>query len=236
MDICDFHSHIMPATDHGCMSVDEAIAQLKLAKRYGITRVVSTSHFYPHKDTVESFIEKRNGAYAAIAERDIDGLPQIRLGAEVLLCANMDELPDLDKLCINGTRTILVELPFNDFGSEYVRAIEGMVLQGYEVILAHAECYDAKNVEKVLSVGALIQVNASAFASVFGRKKVLKSWMHRRKIVALGSDVHGVDKRSYRNFRRACRRLVDYAEYIQKKSDAIWSKSIPLPCWLRKIS
>lgn len=227
MDICDFHSHIMPETDHGCTSVDEAIAQLKLAKSRGVTRVVSTSHFYPHKDSVESFIQRRNSAYNSIVERGVDGLPQIRLAAEVLLCANMDVLPDLDKLCVNGTRTIIVELPFNDFGSEYVRAVEGMVLQGYQVILAHAECYDAKNIEKMLGVGALIQINASALASVFV-KKAFKSWMHRRKIVALGSDIHGVDKRSYKNFKRACRRLGDYAEYVKKKSDAIWEASSPI--------
>lgn len=225
MDICDFHSHIMPGTDHGCVSVDEAIAQLRLAKRCGVTRVVSTSHFYPHKDSVRAFIDRRNSAYAAIVERDMDGLPEIRLGAEVLLCANMDELPELDKLCISGTKTILVELPFNDFGNEYVRAVDGMVQQGYKVVLAHAECYKPENVEKVLAVGALIQINSSALVSLFRKRRVLRSWMQRLKIIALGSDIHGVDKRSYKNFRRSCRRLGEYAEYVKAKSDAIWAES-----------
>lgn len=224
MDICDFHSHIMPCADHGCVSVDEAIAQLRLAKKCGVTRVVSTSHFYPHKDSVNAFINRRNAAYAAIVERDVDDLPEIRLGAEVLLCANMDELPELEKLCINGTKTILVELPFNDFGTEYVRAVDGMIQQGYKVVLAHAECYKPENIEKVLSVGALIQLNASALAPIF-RKRIFKSWMKRHKIIAIGSDIHGVDKRSYRNFHRACRRLGEYAEYVKIKSDAIWDES-----------
>ena len=228
MDICDFHSHIMPGADHGCTSVDEAIAQLRLAKRCGVTRVVSTSHFYPHKDSVSSFLERRDAAYAAIVERGEADLPEIRLGAEVLLCANMDELPELDKLCINGTKTILVELPFNDFGNEYVRAVEGMVQQGYEVILAHAECYKPQNVEKVLSVGALVQLNASALISFFRKRRVFNSWMQMRRIVALGSDIHGIDKRSYKNFRRACRRLGEYAEYLKLKSDAIWDESSPI--------
>ena len=127
MDICDFHSHIMPQTDHGCISVDEAVAQLKLAAHYGVARVISTSHFYPHRDSVESFIKRRNDAYAALKENLNEELPEIRLAAEVLLCANMDQLPDLDALCVHGTKWILVELPFNDFGSEYVYAVEGMV-------------------------------------------------------------------------------------------------------------
>ena len=227
MDICDFHSHIMPCADHGCASVDEALAQLELAKRCGVTRIISTSHFYPHKDSVESFIKLRNDAYAALSERLSAELPEVRLGAEVLLCANMDELPGLEQLCIHGTRTILIELPFNDFGGEYIHAVDGIIQQGYTVVLAHAECYDPEHIEKMLGLGALIQVNASAFVSLFP-KKVLSSWMHRRKIVAIGSDIHGADKSAYKRFRRALKRVGEYAEYIKEKSDAIWNASTPL--------
>ena len=224
MDICDFHSHIMPLIDHGSKSIEESLAQLELAKSWGVSRIVATSHFYPHADSVEEFVKKRDEAYAALKAHMTDGMPEIRLGAEVLLCSNMDELPMLDQLCIHGTRTILVELPFNDFGSEYVRAVKGMIESGYKVILAHAECYEVENIEKMLDLGALIQINASALISLFP-PKALKSWKRRRKIVALGSDIHGQDKRAYKNFAKACKKLGDYAAYIEKASNDIWCGS-----------
>lgn len=225
MDICDFHSHIMPHADHGCTSVDEALEQLKLARDNGVTRIISTSHFYPHRDSVDSFILKRDRAYASLAERMTADMPRIRLAAEVLLCANMDTMPDLERLCIRGTNVILIELPFNDFGSEYVHAVEGMIQNGYRVILAHAECYEPENIEKMLDAGALIQINASALLSIFPKRSV-SGWIKRRRVIALGSDIHGADKRAYKYFRRAVKRLGGYAEYIQRKSDEIWELSI----------
>ena len=147
MDICDFHSHILPSADHGSSSVEESLKQLNLAKRYGVSRIVATSHFYPHRDSVEAFLNRRDAAYSTLVATMPEGMPEVKLAAEVLLCANLDELPNLCDLCILGTNTLLIELPFNDFGNEYVHAVEGMIDRGYRVILAHAECYDAQNVE-----------------------------------------------------------------------------------------
>lgn len=225
MDICDFHSHILPLADHGSSSVEVSIAQLKLAKLYGVNRIIATPHFYPHKDSVEEFIKRRNDAYAALKAHLSDDMPELRLAAEVLLCANMDELPDLNKLCIHGTKTILIELPFNDFGSEYVLAVKGMIQSGYSVVLAHAECYERDNIERMLDEGAMIQVNASALVRIFPLKAV-ESWKRRHKIVALGSDIHGEDKRAYKMFEKACIKLGDYSSYLKRKSDAIWMDSL----------
>ena len=224
MDICDFHAHILPGVDHGSLSLDVTLRQLTIARRNGVKRIVATSHFYPHKDTVESFLKRRDEAYQLLLPHLTEDMPEVRLGAEVLLCANLDGIADLDKLCIHGTKTILVELPFNDFGSEYVHAIEGMLELGYEVILAHAECYDPRNIDRLLSLGVLIQVNASAYIPWFP-KRVLKEWQSEGKIIAIGSDIHGPDKRAYKNFRRAIRRLRDYALYIKEESDSIWDDS-----------
>ena len=227
MDVCDFHSHILPGVDHGSYSVEESMAQLALARKSGIMRIVATSHFYPHKESVDKFIKRRDEAYTLLKERYGDDIPDIRLAAEVLLCAGFDEIPMLDDLCIRGTKTILIELPFNDFGKEYVGSVRGLIERGYRVILAHAERYDLKHIEKMIEIGALLQVNVQSMTSAF-TKKIFASWLERRKIVAIGSDIHGADKRAYKKFKRACKRLGAYAEEIKRVSDSIWESSVAL--------
>lgn len=226
MDVCDFHSHILPGVDHGSYSLEESLAQLALARKNGVTRIVATSHFYPHNESVEAFLKRRDEAYMLLKSICGDDYPDLRLGAEVLLCAGLDEIPMLDELCIHGTKAILIELPFNDFGQEYIRSVRGLIERGYRVILAHAERYDLDNIEMMLETGAVLQVNAHSLTSVFS-KRIFASWLERKKVAAIGSDIHGVDKRAYKRFCRACKRLGSYAEEVKRVSDSIWSSSTP---------
>lgn len=68
--------------------------------------------FYPHKESVESFLARRQRTYEALKANLPDGAPEIILGAEVLICDGMDQLSGLDRLCRQGTNELLLELPF----------------------------------------------------------------------------------------------------------------------------
>ncbi|MBR7117304.1 MAG: hypothetical protein IKC87_06325 [Clostridia bacterium] len=223
MDICDFHSHILPALDHGTESIDESLKQLALARKFGVSRIFATSHFYPHKDSVEQFIAKREISYRSLMNEH-DGLPEVRLGAEVLLCPGLDSMPGLESLCLSGTRHLLLELPFNDFSTEYVKTAKAIVSRGYNVILAHAERYDPDHVDLMLDVGAVIQLNAPAVATLF-RKRSVNKWLAAGVVVAIGSDIHHADPRAYKDFRTAVKRLGKYADFVKKSSDEIWEQS-----------
>ena len=115
LDLCDFHAHILPNADHGSSSVSLSLSQLEYATQYGVTRIFATPHFYPHQDSVSSFLERRNNAYKHLIDAKPEGSPDIIPSAEVLLCPKLDRLPGLEELCIPGTKTLLLELPFNDF-------------------------------------------------------------------------------------------------------------------------
>ncbi len=224
MDICDFHAHILPGADHGSISVEIAVKQLALAKRYGVTRIVATSHFYPHRDSVKDFLDKRQESYKALCAKVPSDFPEVRLGAEVLLCPNMDNLPMLDRLCISGTKTILIELPFNDFGRDYMQTVDNIISAGYDVVLAHAECYNFDNIEALIGLGARLQMNASALTCIF-KNKVFESWKARKKLVAIGSDIHGISRKAYQRFGIAKKRLGSYLSVIKEYTDSIWSLS-----------
>ena len=224
MDFVDFHAHILPHVDHGSFSTQTTIAQLEFAINAGVKRIVATPHFYPHEENPEHFIERRNAYYKRLVERVPDNSPEIKLGAEVLICDNIEEMPMLEELCISGTKVLLLELPFTDFSDSYIRSVRALVNQGYTVILAHADRYDPKNIDCLLGAGAFIQLNANALSGLFIPKHI-KAWLDGNKVYAIGSDIHGEDKNAYVRFSKAIKRLGNRALLIKEYSDAIWQKA-----------
>lgn len=224
MNVCDFHAHILPNADHGSSSVETSLSQLRLAADAGVTRIIATPHFYPHMHSVESYIENRNSAYRRLMSNICEGMPEIRLGAEVLLCPNMARLPGIEKLAIYGTKTLLIELPFNDFGREYIHSVEGLLFAGYDVVLAHADRYESKNIEAMLDLGVSLQLNASAITKFF-RRWAVSDWLKRGVVSAIGSDIHGADAIAYKEFVRAQSRSGKAISDIILRSDKVWNSS-----------
>ena len=224
IDFIDFHAHILPHADHGSYSTDTTAAQLEYARSSGVKRIVATPHYYPHQENPDVFLKRRNACYEHLLERLTFDLPSIRLGAEILICDNIEEMPMLDKLCIEGTRALLLELPFTDFSASYVHSVRSLVNQGYTVLLAHADRYDPENIDKLVKVGAIIQLNADALSGLF-IPKIIKEWIKSGKVYALGSDIHGADKKAYARFNKAIKKLGTDAERIKELSDAIWCQS-----------
>ena len=57
--LTDHHCHILPNIDDGSDSVDTSLQMIKMMKEQGVDRIVSTSHFYAHREkSVDSFIER----------------------------------------------------------------------------------------------------------------------------------------------------------------------------------
>lgn len=224
VDICDFHSHILPKADHGSTSVEQTKKQLQLANRYGISRIIATPHFYPHRDTVESFLERRDSSFKLMRTIELEKMPSVKLAAEVLLCPGMQKLPGIEKLTVSGTRVLLLELPFNDFSREHINTVASLILDGYSVVLAHAERYDSSWIMSLVDIGAVIQLNATAISPLF-RGHSVNELLRCGSVVAIGSDIHGADKHAYQHFSKAIRRLGKYSASIQAFSDEVWYSS-----------
>lgn len=213
----DFHSHIIPRADHGTSSVETSLFQLRSAKQHGIDCIVATSHFYPHRENADMFLARRNKCYERLKEALTPDLPQIILGAEVLICDNIEEMPMLESLCVEGTNVLMLELPFTDFFDSYIYSVRTLIKRGYTVLLAHADRYNPVNIEKLLDVGAKIQLNVDSLTGIFTSKH-LKRWISDGKVYALGSDIHGEDKKAHALFEKAVKRLGEDADFIFKSS------------------
>ena len=220
--IVDFHTHILPRADHGSSSVETSTFQLNSAKAAGVTRIIATPHFYPHRHLMDEFLERREEAYKKLRPHIPEGM-KVKIGAEVLICPGIQNIPGIDKLFIEGTRSLLLELPFNRYEDYFAQAVKEMREMGIDVIIAHADRYSPKAVEKVLEAGARLQLNASSLDRLFKNKHLYK-WIKNGDVIALGSDIHGKDEKAYKHFTRAIKKLGDKADYIRNKSDEIFGK------------
>ena len=225
LDIVDFHSHILPGADHGTSSVENTLTQLMHAKSCGIKRIIATPHFYPMVDNVDAFLQRRAKAFARLSEHIEEEMPQIKLGAEVMMCTGIDRLPGLEHLFVDGTRTLLMEFPHAGFQSDYADSVYRLVQDGVNVIVAHPERYDKKSVECVLDSGAKLQCNAHTLVKV-RTNRLLRQWVADKNIVAIGSDIHKQDFLAYHSFVKAVARMGDYSKFIKDMSDAVWDAAM----------
>ncbi len=201
----DFHSHILPEVDDGSRSIEQSIAMLDMLRNSGVGTVVATPHFYYNKTNVDRFLTKREAAYQRLTEAtgEKKGV-QIRKGAEVLLTTDIPNLDGLEKLCIENTAYILIELPYSYWSSWVYRAIDEIAFRGLKPIIAHIDRYSWAGddcIRKIFDLNCLIQLNTDAVIDKHIRKKAFK-YIKNGEIHLLGSDAHD-DKRRPPRFTEA---------------------------------
>ena len=206
--------------DHGCRDAAMASAQLALAASAGVDVLVATPHFYPHRHRADSFARHRRFAAEELACVRAEGQPRVLCGAEVLVSPGLDRMEGLSALCVEGTRVLLLELPFNGLNEDIWQTVCRIRDLGFHPLLAHIDRYDRAAALRAQELGLDVQLNAAALSSPLGRNRRLRRWegLH---VCALGSDIHGADGRAYRAFSRACHALgpdsaavMDRAEHL----------------------
>lgn len=226
MTVTDFHSHVLPATDHGCKNIKECISQLQLMSANGTEIAVATPHFYPHLHRVDKLITSIDNAVSEIREADVQLPLSLAIGAEVLLCDGLNRLDGLDKLCIKGTRTLLLEMPPSPIGRVGYDTVENILSDGYTVVLAHIDRYLKSapyGVDELLSLGVYAQINASALIPRSMRNRLYDYINDGDTVCAIGSDLHHYDVKEYKNFRKAQKILGDDLEKIMNRTDKLLS-------------
>lgn len=140
----DFHTHILPEMDDGSESVEESIQMLELSAQQGVKWMVATPHFYADREDPKTFLERRHEAHVRL-EQGIGGrenLPKIMLGAEVRYYEGISQSRELQKLKIEDSNLLLLEMPFIPWSD---RMLHELVLaqkrSGLQIVLAHIERY-----------------------------------------------------------------------------------------------
>ncbi len=176
-----------------------SLEMLGEAARQGVTVQVLTPHYYPWKESIEDFLSRRAESAAELRAALRPGLPRLLTGAETAFSPHMTK-QNLSDLCIEGTRLLLIELPFESWDDRVINGISSLSLDlGYHVVLAHVERYIGYkgNPEMLAELTRLpihIQLNAEAFSGFFARRKAL-SFFRLDCGVLLGSDAHNLTNR-----------------------------------------
>ena len=199
--IVDFHSHFLPGIDDGAQSPEMSVQMVNISKAQGVDILVATPHFSIKDSTLHAAIVKRNAAYRAFqvaAEEAKIPTPIIKLGFEVKNNIDLLLVDDLDSLCIEGTKTILLEMPVTKWHTPHFENIEILIHKGYKILLAHIERYltqdRLEDVGRLLDMNLYAQVSASAFISSIGRN-VLLDMLENDLFHVLGSDAHNAVSR-----------------------------------------
>ena len=196
----DWHSHVLPAMDDGSHNPAESLQMLQAQAAQGITTVIATPHFYANDESVDSFLARRDSAAARLREQlPKDGVPTLLLGAEVRYYPGISRMEGLTSLCIEGTRLLLLEMPFSHWTDSMVRElIELSGKDGICLVLAHIDRYLSQQSRAVwdtlLDNGVLMQANASFFTAFSTRRKAL-TLLDGGYVHLLGSDCHNMTSR-----------------------------------------
>ncbi len=196
----DFHSHILPKMDDGSHSVEETVALLQLLSQQGIKRVAATPHFFPSRESISDFLERREQSYFELQQAIQDAeFPKIHLGAEISYYEGISKLENIPSLCLTHSNLLLVEMPMAKWSDYAVHEImELACLPKTKVMLAHVERYRSFQNNQVwqqlLENDILMQVNASYFLRFATKRKALLQ-LQNQEIHFLGSDCHDLKVR-----------------------------------------
>ena len=198
----DFHTHILPDIDDGAKNETESCAMLNKLNAQGITTICLTSHYVSYKEPLEAFLFRRTESFDKI--KDYAGSLGLNLlqAAEVCLTKEISGMAEIEQLCVEGTRLLLVEVPSKMSVKEWVGNVENLV-NNFDVkpVIAHIERYpkilnNNKLLNYLLKIGCLMQVNLESFdVSRPLKKRKLFKRLREGKIHFVGTDCHGLSSR-----------------------------------------
>ena len=206
----DFHTHILPGIDDGSRDIRMTEAMLREEQRQGVDLVVATPHFYAGRTSLSSFMEKRAEAARQterLREQKDGKLPEVLSGAEVCYFPGIGEARSVAELCVSGTRTLLLELPFLQWDEAVLRDTEALIeKQGLAVVLAHVERYiglqkDRRIWNRLMELPLIPQINAGSFLKKGGLLRLGRvrnfcmDFLSGHPDLIVGSDCHNMDDR-----------------------------------------
>ena len=230
--LTDLHTHILPGIDDGAKDLEASLKILRAQKQRGVDRVALTSHFYPMRQKLQEFLDRRQSAYEELMSAwDPETMPQLRLGAEVHYSACIADM-DLRSISLTQSDYLLLELSDTTVPAHIEQVIKIIQSQSITPILAHVErctyfMEDPAKLVRLIELGALAQISARALQSK-KRQKFANICLQRNVAQIVASDVHGAWE--VENGQGALRGEMGEAELIRAESfaRAVWDNT-PIP-------
>ena len=195
----DLHTHILPGMDDGVQSIQEAVQMLRIQAQQGIDTVALTPHFYRNTESIAGFLARRETAWLALSQA-VQGevCPSMILGAEVAWMPDISQWPELESLCYQNTKTLLVELPVFPWPSNVFTQLSSIEnRRGITPMIAHVDRYfhtqSRSNMHKLFAMGYPVQVSAEAVLRFSTRRRALELLKYCEGLLI--SDCHNLETR-----------------------------------------
>ncbi len=194
----DLHAHILPGVDDGAKTPEDTVEMARVAAQHGTRTILATPH---RRDITENWsvqhardlLDEMN---ARIQSQGID--LTLLLGMENHLDVDLlQEVSEGRALPMNGTRYILVELPFFGHPNYVEDSLFQLQLQGLTPVLAHPERIEAFQRDPELLVkfverGMLSQITGGSTLGYFGGRvrRFTATLLKRGLVHVIASDTH----------------------------------------------
>lgn len=196
----EVHCHVLPAMDDGAKDCGQARRILSLLAEQGIREVVSTPHFYAHRESAARFLARRSLAMEALRRSGETILP-IHPGAEVRLEQGLSAVDELVQMAWGNRGFLLVELPCGEYKRWMSQEICNIAFRLKVVpVIAHLDRYLAwyskAQIQEVLEIpDAVIQLNNQALFQSATLRFALQLLRGGRPVL-MGSDAHNLTTRA----------------------------------------
>jgi protein-tyrosine phosphatase len=211
----DCHSHVVPSGDDGAASLAHGLRLCRLAAESGTTTLFATPHVWPHL----TLTDQRERAIRADFERLREQAPlELRLGFELTPAPPLlDEDPA--RYALEGTDTVLVEVPFVGSARLLFAVAEHVEATGLTPLIAHPERTEAVQERPALAWELAerwpLQLNSTSLLGRHGADSERLAWelIDSGEAAIVGSDGHRLARpaRLDRAYELVCSRVGEEA-------------------------
>ena len=189
----DCHSHVVPSGDDGAQALSDGLALCELAARAGTQILYATPHVWPHLVLTE---QREQAIRAAFEELRAEAPLELRLGFELTPAPPL-LAEDPARYALEGTKVVLVEVPFAGPADGLVALAEHIEAAGLVPLIAHPERTEAVRdrpalAEELAERGWRLQVNSTSLLGRHGAEAEAIAWrlVENRHARAVASDGH----------------------------------------------
>ena len=215
--MADIHCHLLPYVDDGAQDLDEALELLKIQYRQGVRLICFTPHL--RKGMFQTPDEDIFRRFEKVYEQAADlfkGKLKLCFSREYFCDSEyMQRVEEDDVIPLGNGNYLLTEFSNRYANQQCFEYVQNVIRHGYRPLIAHVERFtelqNLVSVQRLIKMGAKIQVNAGSLLGREGIKQMI--WTRRLLkeglVHVVASDAHDTESRPPE--------LAKSADYLEKK-------------------